>query len=318
MKKLLDDFIQAVQFIGSKNFFWVQGPGGNASVKLSFESESQLWIKATGWRLDQVTLNQGIAKLNYELLKNDFNQTLKKDSVDESGYLHLIKDRKYSLNDSGPSMETGFHVALDRNFVLHFHSLVAIFIYNEYKKDPSKVTEWLKKSVKLKTIFIPYSSPGLELSKHIFKNSTADIYFVENHGVILNIDHLQQLKDYISLEEKFCQDFNLNVLYNYFSKTTEDLLAEFSEFTMPINSYFPDTVVFKEELIQKVLATTSSGSYKLKFPILDSNKSLVEIWLATMVIYKTQSDFPSIDFLYPSNELQNLPTEIERKKSMKD
>lgn len=305
------NFLDATKFIGSKIPFWVQGPGGNTSVKLA----QQMLIKSTGLRLDQVTETKGLSLLDLNKVLNSYNLNFLQ-NAEEQDYSNLIKNKEnlveYHKTLNLPSMETGFHISLNKKYVFHFHSLVSHFVFREYKKNSEKVKTWFKENCKYKIFFLDFCYPGLTLSRKLHENAESDIYFLDSHGVILNFEQADELKHYIQLEKEFCTAFGLDKLYHYFGKTVDELRSEFSAFKIPFKSYFPDTLVFQIEIKQHLLEQHSDNTYTLKKEIAADKINLLEIWLATLILYSVDPQLESLGDEH-LNSLRNMPTEVTRR-----
>jgi ribulose-5-phosphate 4-epimerase/fuculose-1-phosphate aldolase len=87
---------------------WVQGPGGNCSVKVG----SELWVKASGTRFADVADDGGHARVSVEL-------ALRALAGDAEA------DRELFARSPRPSLETYFH-ALGPRVVAHTHALGAL------------------------------------------------------------------------------------------------------------------------------------------------------------------------------------------------
>lgn len=310
------NFLDATKFIGSKIPFWVQGPGGNTSVKLKDKETSQLLIKSTGLRLDQVNETTGLSLLNLDKVLLNYNLAFLQ-QAQEQDYSDLIKNKEnlsaYHNTLNLPSMESGFHISLSKKYVFHFHSLVSHFVFHELQKDAEKVKKWFKENTTYQCFLLPFCYPGLSLSKKLHENADYDIYFLDSHGVILNFDSADELNIYIELEKNFCAAFGLNNLYKYFDKTVEQLLKEFADTRIPFKSYFPDTLVFQTEIKQQLLTHHSDqDTYSLRKDIAPASANLLEIWLATLILYTTNNDLESLGDEHMLS-LRNMPTEVTRR-----
>ena len=111
--------------IGAGVPYWTQGAGGNLSWK--DRTADRLWIKASGIRLDRVGEGDGMG-LACVLLSalRDRVANARGDAADaEVTYARWLTE----LAESGrPSMESGFHAVLNKEYVAHFHSLVAVLV----------------------------------------------------------------------------------------------------------------------------------------------------------------------------------------------
>jgi rhamnose utilization protein RhaD (predicted bifunctional aldolase and dehydrogenase) len=170
----------------------IQGPGGNTSVK---DDEGRMFIKASGFRFEEMTLTQGVSCVYYKPVSDYFKTlvvTNKNEAERES--LHLVLSNVCKNQSGGlypkPSMETGFHALLDK-YVVHTHSVWSNLI--NCSEGSTKVLRELKKELSINIAFIPYVSPGLGLSYLIQReidsfeqlhNSVPTVFFLENHGII--------------------------------------------------------------------------------------------------------------------------------------
>ena len=65
---VLKAYVWISQTLG-KNPAYVQGGGGNTSAKLN---DTEMVIKASGFRLDQITEAEGYVPVNYKEIRRDF------------------------------------------------------------------------------------------------------------------------------------------------------------------------------------------------------------------------------------------------------
>lgn len=173
----------------------IQGPGGNTSVK---NSNGEMYIKASGFRFDEMTIENGISAVNYLNIRNYFNIVKPLDKEKEEAEMLRIVGENILKDDSGnpfpkPSMETGFHAVLDQ-YVIHTHSVWTNLI--NCRTDKSAAIAHLNKYFKMAEI--PFVSPGFGLSYLVsdaIKNaeltgkSKPDIFLLHNHGVIAHSDN---------------------------------------------------------------------------------------------------------------------------------
>jgi rhamnose utilization protein RhaD (predicted bifunctional aldolase and dehydrogenase) len=149
------------QIAGSRADY-TQGGGGNTSVKLG---NGLMAIKASGYRLTQVTETDGFAVVEADTLK---------DVTAEQGYKPLR-----------PSVEAGFHALLGK-FVLHTHPVyanLALCSENGVKRLPELMEG-------CGYIAVPYINPGAELCAAIKTELRPDtqIVFMVNHGLVVTAD----------------------------------------------------------------------------------------------------------------------------------
>lgn len=204
-KKELLELVKISQKIG-KRVDYVQGGGGNISVKLDGELMA---IKASGYRLNQVSLEDGFVVVNYEKIRKfydevDFN--LEKDYEKESMQTALNNTLKINDKNLRPSVEVGFHSILDK-YVIHSHSVYANIL--TCSENGKKIFDDIMKENGYSYIWIPYINPGFsltlmikdELSKISIseKEKLPKIIMMENHGLIVTSD---SLNDVINLHER--------------------------------------------------------------------------------------------------------------------
>ena len=191
--------------------------------------------------------------------------------------------------------------------------MVSHFVFHELQKDAECVKKWFSQNTTYRCFLLPFCYPGLSLSRHLHEHINYGIYFLDSHGVILNFDNADELNIYIELEKHFCASFGLNNLYKYFDKTVEQLLMEFADTRIPFKSYFPDTLVFQTEIKQQLLTHHfHEDTYSLRKDIAPSSANLLEIWLATLILYTTNNDLESLGDEHMLS-LRNMPTEVTRR-----
>lgn len=177
----LKDYIALNQVFGS-SIDWVQGPGGNISVK----SDNNIIIKQSGTFLSETDEKSGYVVCSIPILlehlqHNDDNTS------------------KAVLQGNGvPSMESFFHL-LPARICVHIHPTHSLYllVQEENKDFPSCLT-------------IPYIKPGIELAKYIFSQYKGEhCIFLKNHGVILLghtvqdiLDKLQYIDPYNMIKDK--------------------------------------------------------------------------------------------------------------------
>jgi rhamnose utilization protein RhaD (predicted bifunctional aldolase and dehydrogenase) len=180
----------------------IQGPGGNTSYK---SSDGKMFIKASGFRFDEMSLSKGVSAVNHLKIRDYFISVNPKDKAKEEAEMLQIINQTILTDTDGrlfpkPSMETGFHAVLDQ-YVIHTHSVWTNFV--NCRKDRKDIIMHLSKTFNIAEI--PFVSPGFGLSylvtdalKQADKNgkNRPDIFFLHNHGVIAHSNtrnHCQQL-----------------------------------------------------------------------------------------------------------------------------
>lgn len=177
----LKTFYDACKFIGNK-YSWIQGTGGNISVKTSDEI---MLIKASGISISEISKGKSLVKINYKKLK-EYNNSAEHE--ENSSLMSSILDD----NTLRPSMETGFHVILG-NTVIHTHPS-SLCIFACMKNGEEK----LRKILEEHFVWIPYVTPGQELSLEIKKKLVDEdvsknlILILENHGLIVSSEDIEE------------------------------------------------------------------------------------------------------------------------------
>ncbi len=177
---------------------YVQGGGGNTSVK--FDGRLMA-IKASGFRLDQITADNAYAVLDYAAIRSFY------ESVDPASLADVEKEgssqaKAATLAIEGlpqlrPSVEAGFHSLLD-TFVLHTHpvyaNLAACSIEGAF------VAADALADLPQSHVFVPYINPGAQLTFAIGKaryegekatGKKPAIIFMQNHGLIITGEDAQ-------------------------------------------------------------------------------------------------------------------------------
>ncbi len=308
-KVIKSELSEICQSIGARIPLWTQGAGGNISIK----DGDTLWIKATGFRLDSVTPQQGMARVDFRKMSSVLDSEDWKEAQAEQNYANLIKDTTLIEPGLGrASMETGFHARLSKKYVLHFHSLASLLICHEFNQDKTRVLDWLKKTTSLDCVFIEACRPGWVLSKKVFGDSS--IYFLESHGIILQSDQPSILEDWKSLEIKFCTDFGYEELNRLLREesTFQELIQRYGDTPLSFKCYFPDVAVFRDRL-EKQLRKTEQGLFYFPWDSRSQDKDMAELWLATLMLYHFAPHFEEVPSEI-SSVVKDLPTEKLRQK----
>jgi rhamnose utilization protein RhaD (predicted bifunctional aldolase and dehydrogenase) len=272
-------FFSLCRKIGAKAPLWVQGAGGNVSQKLDQAGQKILRIKASGYRLDQVTKEQGFVDLDYaDTSKKIDNLFQSADGEDQYAALLASGVVGRAKAHDRASMETGFHLVIDAPLVAHFHSLAALLLADLYFKNDPKAKKFAQDIKNIKLCFIDYVKPGLDLSFAIKSAPAADAYILRNHGVILALDHEQDFDRWIRLEEAMFKAFD----WQHLLKDPPQ-----RDGYWPLAALMPDTIVFMDKLL-KVLEEDRRrpGYYRLIQEKIDPN--LYELWLANILLLSTE------------------------------
>ena len=148
---------------------YVQGGGGNTSVKLDYD---WMAVKASGYKLNQITDKDGFAVVNYRKIIEYMENVDLKSGLDYEKYsIEFIRRNVLRLNDIKllrPSVEAGFH-ALLKKVVIHTHPVYSnIICCCEEGKD---LIEKIFKNEIIGFVWVPYIKPGFSLSYSIMNKS---------------------------------------------------------------------------------------------------------------------------------------------------
>ena len=174
----------------SKDRLIIQGAGGNVSWK----TENHLWIKLSGAWIGEIYDKDIFGSIQRDKLDNLINQE--------------IFDVAPSLMDqegARPSIEVMLHAIINKRFVFHLHmvEVIATLINN-----PEMLSARLKKN-NLNAQTIAYCKPGEELAKAIYQamkiQPETDMLCLENHGVVLFSDDINEIESQITLLKKICE-----------------------------------------------------------------------------------------------------------------
>jgi len=317
----------------------IQGPGGNTSYK---DGHGNMFIKASGFRFDEMSEHKGISAVNYLNLRNYF-RLVKPTSKekDEADMLNLV-GQSILKQSSGelfpkPSMETGFHAVLGK-YVIHTHSVWTNLV--NCRKDKSAIIKQLSETFNL--VQIPFVSPGFGLSYMVSQSvigaemngmQTPDLFLLHNHGVIAHADDLQKCQNLLkSLDraiQSICQlsdeypDTSLNVIDTNFVPVSgyvnSILKLHHCDVAFFNQVLFPDqTVFFKDQIGSKGSdKKIHIDNFNISYHCSERDaRAIHETMTAYLFIYNTlKTSNIEIDFL-SGNEIDyinNMEMEKHRK-----
>ncbi len=293
--------IELCQIVGKRVPIWTQGLGGN----ISYKDGSILWVKASGYRLDAVSSNIGLAQVNIDRFKDWFFRQ----EVNEESYSQGIEQSTLPLKNGDflrPSMETGFHVVLKSTYVIHFHSVIALLMAHEYRLNCSRVSDWFAENgFGSQVEWLDSIRPGLLLAKEIHRRSNASVWILRNHGILLATENPDLLERWQNFEAQFAFSFGYAEMAELCMSHQPLILAKSLVKDVKLETvklYFPDTAVFLLEL---------SEALDGKRPW---TENLREIWLATLLLYKSCPELEELPLSITSS-VRGLPTEKYRLKS---
>jgi len=294
--------------IGKRNPLWTQGYGGNISEK----TDGYLVIKPSGERLDQMRPEAKIANISLDKLPELFS------IQSDEAYSQWIQVSSLKGEGLGrASMETGFHIGLDKKYVLHFHSIPALLMCQKLKS----TMDLDFNSFGLKLVILSHLRPGLKLTEAVLKSNPADIYLLKNHGVIIQSDDPLILKRWEDTERDFLRHHYPELL-DWYDKSTAEIVQSLGNMPAPMKIYFPDAAVFSAELKMFLGAQgqalnqiiDAETKYETFVERKDwKNLNLFEIWMATALLYRFSPELAEISN-DESREIASLPAEAHRKR----
>lgn len=199
----------------------VQGGGGNTSVKIDHELMA---IKASGYRLEQVTQDDGFAVVNYRNIVEYFNNANITPEIDsEKVGAELVSQNTVQLEGYKalrPSVEAGFHSIL-KKYVIHTHPVYANILC--CSKEGERLVEKIFKSNDLQCVWVPYTMPGFHLTLSIknivdrYMNEHGvfpQVIFMQNHGLIVTAEDAEDcLKLNETVNDMIKRHFNISAPY---------------------------------------------------------------------------------------------------------
>ena len=181
---------------------YVQGGGGNTSVKLD---DKLMAVKASGFKLKQITPSQGFVVVSYENIKNYYEGVdLSKDVDFEKESVEVAKHNVVEIDGLQvlrPSVEAGFHSIL-RKYVIHTHPVYANILC--CSNEGRHLAESLFRDKEYACIWIPYINPGfcltLKIKEEIGKcisetGKFPEVVFMENHGLVVTADNIGRVME---------------------------------------------------------------------------------------------------------------------------
>ena len=273
--QLLREYVRMSKTVGNRADY-VQGGGGNTSVKLS---AGCMAVKASGFRLNQIEMDAAYVVVDAKAIREWYaGVDLGEDRDFEKESVAAAKGavvQGYGPQGLRPSVEAGFHAVLG-NFVVHTHAVQANLLC--CSSEGRDLVAKLFTNAGFPALWIPYINPGfcltlkIKAGREAMQASTGTdphIIFMENHGLIVwgnDADTALQLHEEVN-----------NRILQYF-KLTEPY---------PAPSVKP---------VEGVDVTGMAGSISAAAPLLMSATPLVQAFLKEN---KADVDFFERHPLYP-------------------
>lgn len=245
---------------------YVQGGGGNTSVKLNDELMA---VKASGYKLKQITEKEGYVVVNYKNIAGYYEKVDLNSGVDyEKDSTEFAKENIIVLEEAKrlrPSVEAGFHSILGR-YVIHTHSVYANILC--CSKKGKETAEKIFSNEDFAFIWVPYINPGFSLTMEIKngieesvdkRGKIPEVVFMQNHGIIVNSDNFAKcleihdkinnsIRDYLWIKEKYPETSVDKVDENTFISKTKYLSDYFRKNSID-EDFFERNVLYPDQLV---------------------------------------------------------------------
>ena len=180
----MEGFVKISKYAGMREDL-VQAGGGNSSFKIS---DDKMAVKASGFQLADITINDGYALVNQKIIMELFLNASDFSNITENVSKTILEES--FIEGKKPSIETFLH-AISGRYTLHTHPIVVNVL--ACRKGGMNVLRELFP----KALIVPYATPGVELAKAYFNsykesagdnNVIFDIVFLQNHGLVVSAD----------------------------------------------------------------------------------------------------------------------------------
>jgi len=244
----------------------VQGGGGNTSVKLNDELMA---VKASGYKLKQVTRSEGFVVVNYKDIKEYFAKVDLNSGIDyekdSTAFLKKCVVKLEGIKELRPSVEAGFHSILDK-YVIHSHSVYANILCCSKKGE--EIIGEIFSGKPYDILRVPYVNPGFLLTLKIqegleqhMKNGKKfpKAIFMENHGLIVNSDCREEairlheevndsIKKYLHIAEPYPKILIEKIDDNTFMSRTA-YLNDFFKSSSISSGFFDKNAIYPDQLV---------------------------------------------------------------------
>ena len=263
--KILKELEYISQAVGNR-VDYTQGGGGNTSAKLN---EELMAVKASGYKLKQITPGEGYVVVNYQKLVNYYEKVdLSQDRDYEKESAEFVRANlveMVGLKKLRPSVEAGFHSVL-KKFVIHTHPVYANILCCTHTGQA--IVEKIFANKPFATAWVPYINPGFCLTleiNEIIKDTLKQrgkfpkVIFMENHGLIVTAEDSQAcvrlhqevndaIKDYLGIKEAFPMIELKSIEKNRIISKTEYLIDFFKNNQISID-FFDKNVLYPDQLV---------------------------------------------------------------------
>ena len=193
MSKQLEDLIYVSRFYGNNPSYVIAG-GGNTSYK----TQDQIWVKASGTNMGEIDENGFVCldrnKLKGLISKEYSSSPAKREAEVKADLQNAILYPK----DKRPSVETSMHEVISFAYVVHTHPALVNGLL--CAQDSQKIVYEVFDDNEV--LYISYTDPGYVLFKRVYnallrfrkdKGKEPNIIFLENHGVFVGADSINEV-----------------------------------------------------------------------------------------------------------------------------
>jgi rhamnose utilization protein RhaD (predicted bifunctional aldolase and dehydrogenase) len=216
----LDELLRISHAVGGDPD-WVQGGGGNTSVKstrgeqagssVSIDRAASMWVKTSGFALAEMDATRGWAELDLRATLAILDDpTLAREPARrrEERVLELLRAAARRPSNVRPSVESSLHALLDR-VVVHSHPvhltsfLCARDSREKWRDVLGSAGDWTGKhaTVDSAVLYVPYVDPGYtlaaklrdEIAEHTRRfGARPRVVLLENHGLFVAADSVDE------------------------------------------------------------------------------------------------------------------------------
>ena len=207
----LDQLIEISRYYGDNPAYVIAG-GGNTS----FKNSKTIWIKASGIPLAGIG-EDGFVSLSREKLSLIETLDFSEDEArrEEEVKAHM-KEAIISPQNLRPSVETSLHNLIDYTYVVHTHPTLVNGLMCA-----NNALEEVDKRFGKRALMVEYTDPGYILFKKLQElitdyrasyGSVPQIIFLQNHGVFVGADSLEEIKElYQEIDKKISEGNDLSL-----------------------------------------------------------------------------------------------------------
>jgi hypothetical protein len=343
--KLFHDSLQqliALSQIAAHRPDWVQGPGGNTSVKLP---DGTMLVKASGCLLKEINIDSGWAQVRIETILDALHSEAVQpaDAAAMQQVSNVILQSAVQVAQPGlrPSMETAFH-CLYQPFVLHTHNMYANVLLCS---SGFELLEQCFSGEENYTVSLlkDYYTPGAELSWWLwecyrFDAAMPQVTFLPNHGLIIaaaSVKAVQEIHDdvqfkllrYLRINEKEYPTFGLQVDGDYCiikSDFLQRLLRADGKRWIFEDFLFPDQLVYLHEKDYsdfdsnaKIFFDTATGLLRIRAGAKEA-AAMAELMIAACFLHQqiVLRNLEPLTIGYDAPKLRGLDSEQHRAKQL--